>query len=219
MTQPITVLQRRGLMLSLSSPSGAGKTTIAKRLLESEENLTVSVSATTRTRRPGEEDGKDYHFVDQTGFETLIGQAALLEYAKVFDHYYGTPRAPVEQALRQGRDVLFDIDWQGTQQIRDQMNKDLVSIFILPPSIAELERRLRARAQDSDAVIARRMAKNADEIRHWHEYDYVIVNHDLDDSVAQVRTILHAERMKRRRQMGMRQFVDSLLDQFAPVSE
>lgn len=215
MTQPTPILHRRGLMLSLSSPSGAGKTTIAKRLLASEDNVIVSVSATTRAPRPGEVDGVDYHFVDQGKFEQLIADGALLEYAKVFDHYYGTPRQPVEDALASGRDVLFDIDWQGTQQIRDQMNKDLVSVFILPPSIAELERRLRARAQDSEIVIARRMAKNADEIRHWHEYDYVIVNHDLDTSVAEVRTILHSERLKRRRQMGMRPFVHTLLEQFA----
>ncbi len=215
MTQPTPILHRRGLMLSLSSPSGAGKTTIAKRLLASEQNVIVSVSATTRPPRPGEVDGVDYHFVDQGKFEQLIADGALLEYAKVFDHYYGTPRQPVEDALASGRDVLFDIDWQGTQQIRDQMNKDLVSVFILPPSIAELERRLRARAQDSEIVIARRMAKNADEIRHWHEYDYVIVNHDLDTSVAEVRTILHSERLKRRRQMGMRPFVHTLLEQFA----
>jgi guanylate kinase len=217
MSLPLPVIHRRGLMLSLSSPSGAGKTTIAKQLLTSEDNIIVSVSATTRPMRPGEQDGVDYHFVDNAQFEGLIEANALLEYAKVFDHYYGTPRQPVEDALADGRDVLFDIDWQGTQQIRDQMNRDLVSVFILPPSVPELERRLRARAQDSDTVIARRMIKNADEVRHWHEYDYVIINHDLATSVAQVRTILRAERLKRRRQMGLRAFVDTLLDQFDTV--
>lgn len=209
-----SVHPRRGVMLVLSSPSGAGKTTITRRLLDSDSNVTVSISATTRAARPGEKDGEHYFFVDQKTFEEFIEQGSLLEYARVFDHYYGTPRPAVEDALRAGKDVLFDIDWQGTQQLRDQAPKDLVSIFILPPSVAELERRLRARGQDSEDVIARRMGKNADEVRHWVEYDYVIVNYDLDDSVRQVRTILEAERLKRVRQPGLRPFVDGLLEDF-----
>jgi guanylate kinase len=200
-------IKRRGLMLVLSSPSGAGKTSISHALLKADDNLSLSVSATTRPRRPGEVDGKDYRFVGRTDFDLMVNRQELLEYAKVFDHYYGTPRAPVEEALAAGRDVLFDIDWQGTQQLDERARDDLVSVFILPPSTAELERRLHTRAQDSDAVIADRMAKATDEITHWSEYDYVVVNEDFETSVTQIRGILAAERLRRERQEGLSDFV------------
>ena len=203
-------LQRRGLMLVLSSPSGAGKTTISRRLLEIEDDLTMSVSATTRRKRPGETEGKDYYFTDNQSFGERVNRSELLEHAKVFDYYYGTPRAPVEQALSAGRDVLFDIDWQGTQQIYEQAGDDLVRVFILPPSTRALEARLRARAQDTDEVVARRMSEASSEMSHWQEYDYVIVNDDLDKSLQQVRAILAAERLKRTRQIGMGEFVKLL---------
>jgi len=203
-------LQRRGLMLVLSSPSGAGKTTISRRLLEIEDDLTMSVSATTRRKRPGETEGKDYYFTDNQSFGERVNRSELLEHAKVFDYYYGTPRAPVEQALSAGRDVLFDIDWQGTQQIYEQAGDDLVRVFILPPSTRALEARLRARAQDTDEVVARRMSEASSEMSHWQEYDYVIVNDDLDKSLQQVRAILAAERLKRARQIGMGEFVKLL---------
>lgn len=203
-------LRRRGLMLVLSSPSGAGKTTIARKLLERDSNIEMSVSATTRAKRPGEVAGRDYHFVDLTEFDLMVNRRELLEYAKVYDNYYGTPRAPVEKTLAAGRDVLFDIDWQGTQQLAEVAPEDLVSIFVLPPSSAELERRLLARAQDSRDVIVRRMAKAADEMSHWAEYDYVIVNGDMETSVASVQAILRAERLKRRRQVGLSEFVKAL---------
>ena len=204
------LIQRRGLMLVLSSPSGAGKTSISRQLLESEPELTLSVSATTRKRRPGETDGKDYHFTDTETFQIQINQNAFLEYAKVFDHYYGTPRALVEDKLKNGRDVLFDIDWQGTQQLSELMPEDLVKIFILPPSVSELEKRLLSRAQDTADVVAGRMAKAADEMSHYPEYDYIIVNHDLVESVLAVQKILHAERLKRQRQIGLSEFVKQL---------
>jgi len=204
------LIQRRGLMLVLSSPSGAGKTSISRQLLESEPELTLSVSATTRKRRPGETDGKDYHFTDTETFQIQINQNAFLEYAKVFDHYYGTPRALVEDKLKNGRDVLFDIDWQGTQQLSELMPEDLVKIFILPPSVSELEKRLLNRAQDTADVVAGRMAKAADEMSHYPEYDYIIVNHDLAESVLAVQKILHAERLKRQRQIGLSEFVKQL---------
>ena len=204
------LIQRRGLMLVLSSPSGAGKTSISRQLLESEPELTLSVSATTRKRRPGETDGKDYHFTDSETFQIQINQNAFLEYAKVFDHYYGTPRALVEDKLKNGRDVLFDIDWQGTQQLSELMPEDLVKIFILPPSVSELEKRLLNRAQDTADVVAGRMAKAADEMSHYPEYDYIIVNHDLAESVQAVQKILHAERLKRQRQIGLSDFVKQL---------
>ena len=204
------LIQRRGLMLVLSSPSGAGKTSISRQLLESEPELTLSVSATTRKRRPGETDGKDYHFTDTETFQIQINQNAFLEYAKVFDHYYGTPRALVEDKLKNGRDVLFDIDWQGTQQLSELMPEDLVKIFILPPSVSELEKRLLRRAQDTADVVAGRMAKAADEMSHYPEYDYIIVNHDLAESVQAVQKILHAERLKRQRQIGLSDFVKQL---------
>jgi guanylate kinase len=203
-------LQRRGLMLVLSSPSGAGKTTISRRLLEIEDDLTMSVSATTRRKRPGETEGKDYYFTDNQDFGERVNRDELLEHAKVFDYYYGTPRAPVEQALAAGRDVLFDIDWQGTQQLYEQAREDLVRIFILPPSTRALESRLRARAQDTDEVVARRMSEASSEMSHWQEYDYVIVNDDLDKSLNQVRAILAAERLKRQRQLGLGEFVKLL---------
>jgi guanylate kinase len=203
-------VHRRGLMLVLSSPSGAGKTTISRRMLERDRQITMSVSVTTRPRRPGEVPGVDYHFIDAGRFDALVERRELLEWAKVFGNFYGTPRAPVEQALAEGRDVLFDIDWQGTQQLREAARADLVSIFVLPPSIAALERRLRSRAQDSDEEVARRMAKAADEMSHWPEYDYIVVNHEIEGSVAQVAAILAAERLRRERQVGLHDFVSRL---------
>ena len=207
------LIQRRGLMLVLSSPSGAGKSSISRQLLAHEDDLTLSVSATTRSRRPGEIDGKDYHFRDETSFQIGINKGEFLEYAKVFGNYYGTPRALVEEKLASGKDVLFDIDWQGTQQLADLMPEDLVKVFILPPSVQELEKRLLSRAQDTAEVVAGRMAKAADEMSHYPEYDYIIVNHDLEKSVSQVEQILHAERLKRRRQIGLSDFVKQLRDQ------
>jgi guanylate kinase len=203
-------IERRGLMLVLSSPSGAGKTTISRELLARDDNLTLSVSATTRPRRPGETEGVDYLFVDRARFDAMVAEGAFLEHATVFEHCYGTPRAAVEAALAAGRDVLFDIDWQGTQQVAEKAREDLVGVFILPPSTGELERRLRARAQDPDAVVRGRMAKAADEMSHWAEYDYIVVNEDVERSVAAVRSILEAERLRRDRQVGLRDFVESL---------
>ena len=205
-------ITRRGLMLVLSSPSGAGKSTISRRLLEAEPNLVMSVSATTRPRRPGEVDGRDYYFVDPTEFMLMVNRGELLEHAKVFGNYYGTPRLPVEEALRSGSDVLFDIDWQGTQQIQDGASRDLASVFILPPSTRELERRLRTRAQDSDEVVATRMAKAADEISHYPEYQYIILNDDIDRSTTAVRAILAAEHLRRERLVGLPDFVKGLRD-------
>ena len=201
---------RRGIMLVLSSPSGAGKTTIARRLAAEDAGLELSLSATTRERRPGEVEGKDYHFVTKTDFKIMINENALLEYAKVFDNYYGTPSAPVMAALAEGRDVLFDIDWQGTQQLADASQEDLVSVFILPPSTRELEQRLLSRAQDSADVVAARMSQAADEISHYREYDYILVNRDIDVAVAQVKAILQAERSRRDRQVGLTNFVKKL---------
>jgi guanylate kinase len=203
-------VSRRGLMLVLSSPSGAGKTTISRRLLAEDADLTMSVSVTTRRPRPGEVDGKDYHFIDRPTFDKLAAERGLLEYAVVFENCYGTPRALVEESLKVGRDVLFDIDWQGTQQVAENARADLVSIFILPPSAPELARRLHTRAQDSEEVIAKRMAKAGDEISHYAEYDYVVVNNDVDESVAQVKAILTAERLRRSRQVGLSDFVKSI---------
>jgi guanylate kinase len=200
-------IRRRGLMLVLSSPSGAGKTSISRELLERDHDLCMSVSATTRPRRPGEVDGVHYKFVDKTDFDLMVNRQELLEYAKVFDHYYGTPRGPVEEALSAGHDVLFDIDWQGTQQLDERAREDLVSVFILPPSTAELERRLNTRAQDSAEVISNRMAKAAVEMTLWSEYDYVVVNQSFEDSVGQIQAILAAERLKRTRQEGLSDFV------------
>jgi guanylate kinase len=203
-------IRRRGLMMVLSSPSGAGKTTISRMLQERDSNLRMSISVTTRARRPGEVDGRDYFFIDPTGFESMVAAGALLEHAVVFGNRYGTPRVAVEQSLTEGRDVLFDIDWQGTQQLAEKARSDLVSVFVLPPSTAELERRLRARAADCEEEVLRRMAKAADEMSHWAEYDYVIVNRDLEDSVRKAQAILTAERLKRERQSGLSDFVREL---------
>ncbi|MGC6535621.1 MAG: guanylate kinase [Parvibaculales bacterium] len=206
----MSAITRRGLMLVLSSPSGAGKTTLARGLLATDGNIAISVSVTTRKPRPGEVDGQDYHFVDTQGFGEMRNRGALLEHAKVFDNYYGTPRQPVEEALRGGRDVLFDIDWQGTQQLQEAAADDLVKVFILPPTAAELEKRLNSRALDSAEVVAGRMAKASDEISHYPEYDYIIVNEDAEASLAQLRAILTAERLKRGRQTGLSDFVKTL---------
>ena len=203
-------VQRRGLMLVLSSPSGAGKTTLSRKLLTSDSSVTMSISTTTRRPRSGEEEGKDYFFVSPSMFTQMAEGGAFLEHALVFGHHYGTPKEPVQLALAKGRDVLFDIDWQGTQQLRQRAGDDLVSIFVLPPSHDELERRLRARAQDAEDVVAERMAKAAGEISHWAEYDYVVINDDLDSTLDKVRTILDAERMKRGRQTGIPAFVGKL---------
>lgn len=208
----MTEIARRGLMLVLSSPSGAGKSTLSRRLLAEEEGRVImSVSTTTRAPRKGEVDGVDYHFTDLESFDRMVEDNAFLEYARVFGNCYGTPMAPVQAALEAGTDVLFDIDWQGTQQLAQKMPHDLVRIFILPPSTAELERRLRERGLDSAEVVAARMAKAADEISHWAEYDYVIVNDDIELSLTKVRAILHAERLKRERQTGLVRFVRGLL--------
>jgi len=210
MSGPAPEIRRRGLMVVLSSPSGAGKTTISRRLLERDSGLTLSISLTTRKMRPGEKDGVDYRFVDAAEFVRRVAQGELLEHAHVFGNHYGTPRAPVEETLSRGADVLFDIDWQGTQQLAQAMREDLVSIFVLPPTIADLERRLRTRAQDSDEEVARRMAKASDEMSHWAEYDYIIVNRDIDESVRQVQSVLAAERLRRQRQVGLPEFVNRL---------
>jgi guanylate kinase len=203
-------VDRRGLMLVLSSPSGAGKTTISRLLLERETNISLSISVTTRPSRPGEVDGKDYYFVDRTEFNLMLNRHELLEHAKVFAHYYGTPKKPVEDALAAGEDVLFDIDWQGEQQLKQAARSDLASVFILPPSTEELARRLQQRAQDSADVVDARMAKAPDEISHWPEYDYIIINKDIETSVSQVQSILVAERLKRERQVGLTAFVKRL---------
>ena len=203
-------IARRGLMLVLSSPSGAGKTTIARMLLERDPALSMSVSSTTRPIRPGEEDGRDYHFVDPTEFNLMINRQEFLEHAKVFGNYYGTPRSAVEGALAGGSDVIFDIDWQGAQQLSQVAGGDLVRVFILPPSTEELDRRLHTRAQDSDEVVASRMAKAADEMSHWAEYDFIVINEDVEKSVAQVQAILTAERSRRKRQVGLSEFVKRL---------
>ena len=203
-------VERRGLMFVLSSPSGAGKTTLSRLLIERTPGLRMSVSATTRPMRPGEVDGRDYLFVDQSSFETMARQGDLLEWAIVFDHRYGTPRAPVEAALSAGHDVLFDIDWQGPQQLREKARADVVSVFILPPSATELEKRLHSRAQDSDAVIKGRMSRASHEMSHWAEYDYIVINHDIDQAFAEVQSILKAERLKRERRSGLTTFVRQL---------
>jgi len=210
MSESDKVIGRRGLMLVLSSPSGAGKTSIARRLLDEDDNIEMSVSATTRKRRPGEVEGRDYYFVDKDSFHIMINNRDFLEYAKVFSNYYGTPKAPVMDALAMGRDVLFDIDWQGTQQVADAKREDLVSVFILPPSTRDLEKRLKSRAQDSAEVVAARMAEASDEISHYREYDYIIVNHEIDQAVASVKAILAAERLRRDRQVGLTDFVKRL---------
>jgi guanylate kinase len=204
------MIARRGLMLVLSSPSGAGKTTLSRKLLQADPMVDLSVSMTTRKQRPGEVAGEHYHFVDDASFDRMVQDGGLLEWAQVFGNRYGTPRAPVEAALGQGRDVLFDIDWQGTQQLREKVRGDLVSVFVLPPSIPELERRLHNRAQDSDEVIRSRMAKVFDELSHWAEYDYVVINNAVDRAFVDVQSILAAERLKRERQTGLSTFVRGL---------
>jgi guanylate kinase len=203
-------VERRGLMFVLSSPSGAGKTTLSRLLIERIKGLSLSVSATTRSMRPGEVDGRDYAFVDKAAFEAMVKRDELLEWATVFDNRYGTPRAPVEAALSAGRDVLFDIDWQGTQQLREKARADVVSVFILPPSAADLEKRLHTRAQDSNEVIRGRMDRAAHELSHWAEYDYIVINQNVDDAFAEVQSILKAERLKRERRTGLTAFVREL---------
>jgi guanylate kinase len=206
---------RRGLLLILSSPSGAGKTTLAKLLMDWDPTIRFSVSATTRPPRPGEAQGREYDFRDRADFEAMVAAGEMLEHAEVFGNLYGSPKAPVEAALREGRDTLFDIDWQGGQQIRNSaLGRDVVSVFVLPPSIAELEQRLRNRGQDNAEVIADRMAKSRAEISHWAEYDYVLVNRDLDATFADLVTILQAERLRRDRQPGLTDFVRSLNAEF-----
>ena len=207
MPQTLPRIDRRGLLLVLSSPSGAGKTTLARRLLEIDGEIEISVSVTTRPPRPGEVQGIDYFFVDRAEFARMREAGELLEWAHVFDNFYGTPRKPVEQALAAGRDVLFDIDWQGCQQLEEKLPQDLVRVFVLPPSGRELEQRLRARAQDPPEVVTRRMAEAAAEISHWAEYEYVLVNADLESSVAGLKSILTAERLKRERLRGLSDFV------------
>jgi guanylate kinase len=219
MSMPSTTGQtpnnRRGLLLILSSPSGAGKSTLAKMLMGWDPTIRFSVSATTRPARPGEVDGKDYYFTPKAEFQRMVDAGEMLEHAEVFENFYGSPKAPVETAMGEGRDTLFDIDWQGGQQIRNSsLGRDVVSIFVLPPSIAELENRLRGRAQDSDEVIAGRMAKSQNEISHWAEYDYVLVNRELDKTFTDLRTILEAERLRRDRQPQLSGFVRALNQEF-----
>jgi guanylate kinase len=207
-------MTRRGLLLILSSPSGAGKSTLSRMLMAWDPTMRFSVSATTRAPRPGEVDGREYDFRSRAAFEAMVAEGQMLEHAEVFGNFYGSPRAPVETAMAAGTDTVFDIDWQGGQQVKQAMRGDVVSIFILPPSIAELDRRLRTRGQDSDAVIAGRMAKSRDEISHWAEYDYVLVNDDLDQTFAKLQTILSAERLKRERQPHLSNFVRGLNEEF-----
>ena len=209
-------MARRGLLLILSSPSGAGKSTLAKRLMAWDRTIRFSVSATTRAARPGEVDGRDYIFRSRAEFEAMVAAGEMLEHAEVFGNLYGSPKAPVEAAMAEGRDTVFDIDWQGGQQIRNSgLGRDAVSIFVLPPSIAELERRLRGRAQDSDEVIATRMAKSRDEISHWAEYDYVLVNRDIEAAEEELKTILRAERLRRDRQPDLSELIRNLNREFA----
>lgn len=203
-------IKRRGILVVLSSPSGAGKTTITRELVARDRSLQVSISVTTRPRRSGEVDGKHYHFIARPRFDAMVSGGELLEHATVFGHCYGTPRAPVEAALSEGRDIITDIDWQGTQQLKETVRADLVTVFVLPPSMAALEQRLKTRAQDSDEVVRARMAKSADEMSHWPEYDYVFVNHDIAESVRQVQAILTAERLRRERLLGLADFVNHL---------
>lgn len=206
---------RRGLLIILSSPSGAGKSTLARRLREWDRAIHFSVSATTRPPRAGEADGRDYHFLSEEAFEAMVTSGGMLEHAQVFGHRYGSPAAPVEAAIEAGHDVLFDIDWQGGQQIRaSRLGKHALSVFILPPSIAELDRRLRARAKDSPDVIARRMQKSRDEISHWPEYDYVLVNDDLDETFSRLTTIVSAERLRVSQQPGIVEIVRRLNGEF-----
>jgi len=207
-------MTRRGLLLILSSPSGAGKSTLSRMLMAWDQSMRFSISATTRKPRPGEEDGREYYFRTRDAFQSMVAKGEMLEHAEVFGNFYGSPRGPVEAAMKAGTDTLFDVDWQGGQQISQAMGSDVVSIFILPPSIAELDRRLRSRGQDSDEVIAGRMAKSRDEISHWAEYDYVLVNDDLEATFERLKTILSAERLKRERQPHLSAFVRSLNEEF-----
>ena len=211
--QPSIDLKRRGLLFILSSPSGAGKTTIAKALIQNNPDLSSSTSVTTRTPRPGEVDGKDYHFISVDKFNAMVENNDLLEHAKVFRNFYGTPLKPVEQALVDSKDIIFDIDWQGTQQLKQKLTNDIVTVFILPPSKAELERRLRARQQDDESVIRDRMKKASTEISHYSEYDYIIVNNDLENSIRLAQGILDAERSKRRRLTDLPEFVSTLISE------
>ena len=204
-------ITRRGLMMVLSSPSGAGKTTLARGLLDNNPSMKLSVSHTTRNPRPNERAGRDYHFCSIEEFETLKEKGEFLETAKVFGHFYGTPKVPVQTALSQGQDVLFDIDWQGTQQLGHHMGEQVVSIFVLPPSMVELEKRLYKRSEDSSHIISLRMSQAASEMSHWAEYDYVIINHSLEKSLASIESILHAERLKRGRQVGLSNFIKALV--------
>ena len=206
-------VERRGLMFVLSSPSGAGKTTLSRLLIDRMPGLKMSVSATTRPMRPGEVNGKDYTFVDKATFDAMVKADELLEWATVFDNSYGTPRGPVEAALSAGQDVLFDIDWQGTQQLKHKAREDVVSVFILPPSAGDLEKRLHTRAQDSDEVIRKRMSRASHEMSHWAEYDYIVINRNVDDAFAEVQSILKAERLKRERRTGLTTFVRELQGQ------
>jgi guanylate kinase len=206
----IRAVTRRGLMLVLSSPSGAGKTTLSRLLLADDKSIELSISVTTRPRRPGEVGGRHYHFIDANRFSSMAKNGDLLEWAEVFGHRYGTPRAPVERALAAGRDVLFDIDWQGANKLRRKVGSDLVTVFVLPPSAPELGRRLKRRAQDSESVIRHRMAEAGREMSHWREYDYVLINYDLERAFAELRAILAAERLKRERQTGLSTFVRDL---------
>ena len=209
-------MTRRGLLLILSSPSGAGKTTLTRRMMAWDPTIRFSISATTRAARPGEQDGREYHFRSRAAFEAMVAAGEMLEHAEVFGNFYGSPKAPVQAAMAAGRDTVFDIDWQGGQQIRNSsLGRDVVSVFVLPPSIAELDSRLRGRGQDSDEVMAARMAKSRDEISHWAEYDYVIVNTDLEVAFNELATILLAERLRRDRQPGLADFVRGLNREFS----
>lgn len=210
---PSPDIARRGIMLVVSSPSGAGKTTLTRNLLEQEENVSLSISVTTRERRASEIEGVHYHFISKRRFESMRDADELLESAEVHGNYYGTPREPVEAALSAGRDMLFDIDWQGTQQLHQKASADVVRVFILPPSAADLEKRLHSRAQDSDEVIRKRMSRASHEMSHWAEYDYIVINHNIDDAFAEVQSILKAERLKRERRIGLVSFVRGLQGQ------
>jgi guanylate kinase len=208
-----TDIARRGLMLVLSSPSGAGKTTIARKLLEGDADIEISVSHTTRKKRNGERDGEDYHFVNHDAFTRMRDQGEFLEWAVVFDNYYGTTQKPVDRALAEGRDVLFDVDWQGAASLRSKAKDDVVTVFILPPTAADLEQRLNVRAQDPPEIVRRRMLGASNEIQHWTKYDYVVVNYDIGRSVAAIRAILTAERLRRTRLTGLKDFVQNLLSE------